>query len=148
MSTRNNSYGVKAAGAYGWQPYRLHMPTVMKSGCLNLLKSPGPIKGLLYLLLQYSSLTLRNTSFLTGPFELTSITTFHTVQGDKYSLHHESRNYSLQEYILKIWVFIVQAFGKSCSYIRCGKWCRTVFLNRRAAARYRALASIIPGRER
>jgi len=26
-------------------------------------------------------------------------------------------------------------------------WPRTVFLNRRAAARYRALASIIPGRE-
>ena len=26
--------------------------------------------------------------------------------------------------------------------------CRAVFLNRRAAARYRALASIIPGRER
>jgi len=27
-------------------------------------------------------------------------------------------------------------------------FCRPVFLNRRAAARYRALASIIPGRER
>ena len=27
-------------------------------------------------------------------------------------------------------------------------WCRAVFLNRRAAARYRALASIGPGRER
>ena len=29
-----------------------------------------------------------------------------------------------------------------------GSSCRAVFLNRRAAARYRALASIMPGRER
>ena len=28
------------------------------------------------------------------------------------------------------------------------QWCRAVFLNRRAVARYRALESIIPGRER
>ena len=28
------------------------------------------------------------------------------------------------------------------------QYCRTVFLNRRATARYQALASIIPGRER
>jgi len=32
MSTRNISLGVKAAGAYGWKPYRLHVPTVLKSG--------------------------------------------------------------------------------------------------------------------
>jgi hypothetical protein len=28
MSTRNISWGVNAAGAYGWQPYHLHVPTV------------------------------------------------------------------------------------------------------------------------
>jgi hypothetical protein len=28
MSTRNLSWGVKAAGAYGWQPYHLQVPTV------------------------------------------------------------------------------------------------------------------------
>jgi hypothetical protein len=28
MSTKNISWGVKAAGAYGWQPYHLHMPIV------------------------------------------------------------------------------------------------------------------------
>jgi hypothetical protein len=36
--------GVKAAGAYGWQPYHLHMPTVLKSGSLNLLEPSGPVQ--------------------------------------------------------------------------------------------------------
>jgi len=34
--------GVKAAGAWGWQPYHLHVPTVLKSGSLNLLEPSGP----------------------------------------------------------------------------------------------------------
>jgi len=34
--------GVKAAGAWGWQPNHLHVPTVMKSGSLNLLEPSGP----------------------------------------------------------------------------------------------------------
>jgi len=33
---------VKAAGAWGWQPHRLHVPNVMKSGSLNLLEPSGP----------------------------------------------------------------------------------------------------------
>ena len=33
---------VKAAGAYVWQPYDLHVPTVLKSGSLNLLESSRP----------------------------------------------------------------------------------------------------------
>ena len=32
ISTRNISCGVKAAGAYDWQPYHFHGPTVLKSG--------------------------------------------------------------------------------------------------------------------
>ena len=44
MSTRNISWGVKAAGAYGWQPYRLHVPNVMKSWSLNLLEPSGPVQ--------------------------------------------------------------------------------------------------------
>jgi len=36
--------GVKAAGAYGWQPYHLHVPIVLKSGSLNLLELSGPIQ--------------------------------------------------------------------------------------------------------
>jgi hypothetical protein len=36
--------GVKAADAYGWQPCHLHVPTVLKSGSLNLLESSGPVK--------------------------------------------------------------------------------------------------------
>ena len=57
MSTRDISWGVKAAGALGWQPYHLHVPIVLKSGSLNLLASwnpqglSSPVMGLLYLFL-------------------------------------------------------------------------------------------------
>jgi hypothetical protein len=36
--------GVKAAGAYGWQPNYLHVPIVLKSGSLNFLEPSGPVK--------------------------------------------------------------------------------------------------------
>jgi len=42
MSTRNISWGVNAAGTWGWQPYHLQVPNVMKSGSLNLLEPSGP----------------------------------------------------------------------------------------------------------
>ena len=47
MVSNRNKYqeyfvGVKAAGVYGWQPYHLHVPTVLKSGSLNLLEHSGP----------------------------------------------------------------------------------------------------------
>jgi len=41
MSTRNIYWEVKAAGAYGLQPYHLHVPIVLKSGNLNLLEPQG-----------------------------------------------------------------------------------------------------------
>ena len=44
MSTRNISWEVKAVGAYGWQPYHLHVPIVFKSGSLNLLEPSGPVQ--------------------------------------------------------------------------------------------------------
>jgi len=44
MSTRNISWGVKAAGAKGWQPYHLHVPIILKSGSLNLLEPSGPVQ--------------------------------------------------------------------------------------------------------
>ena len=44
MSTRTISLRVKAAGALGWQPYNLHVPTVLKSGSLNLLEPSGPVQ--------------------------------------------------------------------------------------------------------
>jgi len=44
MSTRNISWGVKAAGALGWQPYHLHVPIVLKSWILNLLEPSGPVQ--------------------------------------------------------------------------------------------------------
>ena len=36
--------GVKAVGAYGWQPYHLHKPSVLKSGSLKLLEPSGPVQ--------------------------------------------------------------------------------------------------------
>jgi len=58
MSTRNISWGVKVASAYGWQPYHLHAPIVMKSGSLNHLELSGPIRAytgdcLTFILLPY-----------------------------------------------------------------------------------------------
>jgi len=44
MSTRNISWGVKATGAYGWQPYHLQVLTVLKSGSLSLLEPSGPVQ--------------------------------------------------------------------------------------------------------
>jgi hypothetical protein len=41
MRTRNISWGVNAAGAYGWQ---LHVPIVSKSWSLNLLEPSGPVQ--------------------------------------------------------------------------------------------------------
>jgi len=35
---------VKAAGAYGWHPYHLRVPIVLKSGSLNLLEPSGPVQ--------------------------------------------------------------------------------------------------------
>jgi len=44
MIARNISWGVKAAGASGWQPYHLHMPIVWISGSLKLLEPSGPVQ--------------------------------------------------------------------------------------------------------
>jgi hypothetical protein len=40
-SAKNIYWGAKAPGAYGWQPYHLHMLTVLKSGSLNLPEPSG-----------------------------------------------------------------------------------------------------------
>jgi len=44
MSTRNISWGVKAAGAEGSQPYHLRVPIVCTSGSPNLLEPSGPVQ--------------------------------------------------------------------------------------------------------
>jgi hypothetical protein len=44
MSTRNISWGVKVVGAYGWQPYHLHVPIVLKYGSHNFLEPKGPVQ--------------------------------------------------------------------------------------------------------
>ena len=44
LSTRNISWRLKVAGAYSWQPYHLHVATVLKFGSLTLLESAGPLQ--------------------------------------------------------------------------------------------------------
>ena len=54
MSTRNISYRVKVAGVYGW-PYHLHVPTVFKSGSINLLELSGPVQACNGIAFNYST---------------------------------------------------------------------------------------------
>jgi len=44
MSSRIISWGVKAAGAWCWQPYHLHVSNFMESGNLNHLDPSGPVQ--------------------------------------------------------------------------------------------------------
>jgi hypothetical protein len=44
LRTKNISFGIKAAIAYSWQAYHLHVPTELKSGSLNLLEPLGPVQ--------------------------------------------------------------------------------------------------------
>jgi hypothetical protein len=43
-SSRNISWEVKAADALGSESYHLHVPTVLKSGSLNLLEPSEPVQ--------------------------------------------------------------------------------------------------------
>jgi len=45
MSTRDISWGVKAASAWGWQPYHRHVQIVLKSGSFSFLEPSGPVQG-------------------------------------------------------------------------------------------------------
>ena len=44
MSTRNISWGVKAAGAQGWQRHHLYVLIVLESASLTLLELSGPVQ--------------------------------------------------------------------------------------------------------
>jgi hypothetical protein len=44
LRTRNISWGVKVAGAYGWQTYHFHVAIVLKSGSLSLLETSEPVQ--------------------------------------------------------------------------------------------------------
>ena len=61
MSTRNISWGVKAAGAYGWQPYHFLVLPVLKSESLDLLEPSGPVQACNGILLPLP-FTLLNTA--------------------------------------------------------------------------------------
>ena len=68
--------GVKAASAYGWQPYHLHVPIVLKSGSLDLLEHLGPVQasnGIALLLFSWIKFTIRinfsSQIFVTAHFQ-------------------------------------------------------------------------------
>jgi hypothetical protein len=65
-STRNISLGgggggVKVAGAYGSQPYHLHVPNFLKSGSLSLLETQGPVQGSTRIALHFLTSTHHTT---------------------------------------------------------------------------------------
>ena len=72
MSARNISWGVKAAGAWGWQPCYLHVPLVLKSGGLNLLEPSEPVQASIGIALPFQfqtglvSVQSRNTAAVFG----------------------------------------------------------------------------------
>ena len=45
MNTWNISWGVKAAGKFGTQPYHFHVLIVMKTESLNITEPSGPVIG-------------------------------------------------------------------------------------------------------
>jgi len=52
MITRNVSWWVMVAGAYGRQPGHFYVPIVLKSWILNLLEPLGPVHSLLCFLIK------------------------------------------------------------------------------------------------
>jgi hypothetical protein len=48
---------VKAAGMYGWLPYHLHVPLILKSGSLNLVGPSGPVQACNGIALTFTSTT-------------------------------------------------------------------------------------------
>jgi len=73
MSTRNISWGLKVAGAWGWQPYHLHVAIALKSGSLNLQEPSGPVQACngiaLPLPWPLSHTSLSSVPMLTGSFQ-------------------------------------------------------------------------------
>ena len=69
MSTRNISWGVKATGAKGWQPYHLHVLIVLKSGSLNLLEPSVPVQAcngiafICFALIKYFGISIKIIKF-------------------------------------------------------------------------------------
>jgi hypothetical protein len=65
MSTSDISRRLKAAGEYGWQPYYLHVPFVLKSGSLSLLEPSGPVQACNGIALPYDIVRRRMNIFRT-----------------------------------------------------------------------------------
>jgi hypothetical protein len=55
---------VKTAGGWGWQPYHLYVPIVLKSGSINLLQPSGPVQACNGIALLFTKLCSENLSLI------------------------------------------------------------------------------------
>jgi hypothetical protein len=76
-------WGVKAAGAYGWQAYHLHVPTVLKSVRLSLLEPLGPVQACNGIALLYTDLK-RYLPICRVLTKWASVPPFHCMRGFVY----------------------------------------------------------------
>ena len=82
MSTRNISWGLKVAGAYGWHPYHFHVPIILKSGYLSPLETSRPAKTcngialpfIVILLLEIHNIKFNNWNFLIITYQMHMVT--------------------------------------------------------------------------
>jgi hypothetical protein len=99
MSTRNILWGIKVVSAYSCQPYHLHVPSVLKSGSLNLLEAcPSLYRGCCVFIHQVSYYktncsfhnTTKKISILTLNFNIKLASKY--AKAWKYSILNSYRN--------------------------------------------------------
>jgi len=73
ISTRHISCGVKTAAAGGWQLYHFHVPIVLKSGSLYLLKSSWPVPCCTFFASAIKGRRLPEPWYIRAPFFLSFI---------------------------------------------------------------------------
>jgi hypothetical protein len=102
ISTRNISWGIKTAGACDWQPYHLHVPTILKSESLNLLEPSGPVQACNRIALPFiveALVTLmRLKCYAYTSVFLVTWPTFHETWFEDYAVEEQTNAYLLISY--------------------------------------------------
>jgi hypothetical protein len=103
MSTKYISCEVKEASAYGWQLYHLHVPTVFKSGSLNLLGPSGPVQAFNGIALPYQqSLNGKRNDISTRTCSTYTCTDHPFITSDKMNLSRFKYQHTYSCRIFKI----------------------------------------------
>jgi len=92
--------GVKAAGAYGFQPYHLRVLIVLKSGSLNFLEPSEPVQACNGIALPFTCPHLQPRLRLGGAIPLLLHTPGCLAQGQLYIYFYSSLNGSLTACLL------------------------------------------------